>query len=139
MFKTGRVYFENGTNFISLTADGPHYAFLIGVLNSSIMEFVFRHLNSNVHVSAGEINSLPFPPMPSGTVVNEIESLVSELLRLGGVDCLPATVSQALAIERRLDVIVGSLYGLSPTEVEEVQQILPSYETVYGMSGKEQS
>ncbi len=133
---SGSVYFENGTNFISLSGVGSQFAFLLAVFNSSLMEFVFRHLNSNVHVSAGEINSLPFPPIPDDDVRNEIESLVFELMKLGGVDCQPESVAQSLTYEHRLDIMVGSLYGFSPGEVESIQQRLPSYEAVYGMADK---
>ena len=129
---TGNVYSENHTNFIPIPT-GSQYAFLLGVLNSSLMEFIFRRLNSNTQVSAGEINSLPFPPIPDELTLREIETLVLDLLKLGGVDSHPDTIHQTLTYEHRLDILIGSLYGFSPSEVEEIQQRLPSYETVYGI------
>ena len=129
---TGNVYSENHTNFIPIPT-GSQYTFLLGVLNSSLMEFIFRRLNSNTQVSAGEINSLPFPPIPDKPTLREIETLVLDLLKLGGVDCHPDTIHQTLTYEHRLDILIGSLYGFSPSEVEEIQQRLPSYETVYGI------
>ena len=127
------VYSENHTNFIPLASDSP-YAFLLAALNSSFVEFVFRRLNSNTQVSSGELNRLPFPPLPEESALNEIETLVSELLRLGGVDCRPDTIAQVMTYEHRLDILIGSLYGFSPSEVEQVQQSLPSYEAVYGLA-----
>ena len=132
---SARVYSENGTNFIALGNESLKGSFLISALNSSLMEFVFRRLNSNVHVSAGEINSLPFPPIPSESKLAQIEALVSELLAMGGVDTSPGSVQGAMAIERELDLLIGSLYGFSPADVEQVQGLLPSYETVYGVAG----
>ena len=129
----GQAYSENGTNFIALGNDSKTAAFLIGALNSSMIEFAFRHLNSNVHVSAGEINSLPFPPMPTEKTLKKIESLVSALLQSGGVDSPANEVKQAIVNEHRLDILIGSLYGFSASEVEQVQGLLPSYETVYGL------
>ena len=129
------VYSENHTNFIPLPA-GSHYTFLLGVLNSSLMEFAFRRLNSNTQVSAGELNQLPLPPIKDEAIVNEVESLVFELLKLGGVDCQPDAIPQTLTYEHRLDILIGSLYGFSPSEVEEIQQRLPSYETIYGIPEK---
>ena len=120
-----QVYTENGTNFVALGDDKGKAAFLISVLNSSIIEFAFRRLNSNVHVSAGEINSLPFPPMPNETTLREIETLVSELMELGGVDCPRGSTQRALETERRLDTLVGALYGFTACEVEEIQNRLP--------------
>ena len=106
--------------------------FLIAALNSSLVEFIFRRLNSNTQVSAGEINQLPFPPMPDSKTLEEVESLVAEILRLGGGDNPPDKVGEAIAIERELDILTGSLYGFSPAEAERAQSLLPSYETVYG-------
>ena len=129
------VYSENHTNFIPLPT-GSHYTFLLGVLNSSLMEFAFRRLNSNTQVSAGELNQLPLPPIKDEAIVNEVESLVFELLKFGGVDCHPNAIPQTLTYEHRLDVLIGSLYGFAPGEVEEIQRRLPSYETVYGIAEK---
>ena len=131
--EAAQIYSENGTNFVALGNDSKTNAFLTGALNSSLIEFAFRRLNSNVHVSAGEINSLPFPPMPEGEMLKEIESLVAELIQSGGVDSPVDKIRQAITNERRLDVLIGSLYGLSASEVEQVQSQLPSYETVYGL------
>ena len=127
------AYSENGTNFVALSKSAPPPEFLLGALNSSLMEFIFRRLNSNVHVSAGEINQLPFPPLPGARKLQEIEELVSGLLRLGGVDCGPEAAAQAMTWEHRLDLLMGGLYGFSPDEVEQIQQSLPPYETVYGL------
>ena len=57
---SGRIYSENHTNFIPLQNSGAG-AIVIASLNSSLMEYIFRRLNSNTQVSAGEINQLPFP------------------------------------------------------------------------------
>ena len=127
------AYSENGTNFISI-GDAAKASFILATLNSSVVEFIFRRLNSNVHVSAGEINQLPFPPMPDSKTLEEIESLVAEIMRLGGVDSPPDKIGQAIARERELDILIGSLYGFSPAEVERTQSLLPSYETVYGIA-----
>lgn len=126
------VYSENHTNFVPLPRK-VNAKFLLGVLNSSVVEFIFRHLNSNTQVSAGEINSLPFPPVPEANTLAQIEALVSEVMALGGVDAAPASAHRALGIERELDVLIGSLYGFTAEEVEQVQEMLPLFETVYGV------
>lgn len=126
------IYSENHTNFIPLS-NGGNPSFVLGVLNSSLLEFVFRRLNSNTQVSAGEINFLPFPPLPDDKTLGEIETLVAGLLALGGVDAPAGKVEEAIAKERRLDILIGSLYGFSAAEVERVQELLPAYEVVYGV------
>ena len=129
------TYSENHTNFIPIE-DAPIGYFLIASLNSSLMEYVFRRLNSNTQVSAGELNQLPFPPRPPSPVLSEIKNCVIELLNLGGVDREPRSTLRALEYERRLDELIGSLYGLSPTEVEAIQALVPSYGEVYGLNNE---
>ena len=131
---SGNVYSENGTNFISLDDNAIAGTLVIGALNSSPMEYIFRRLNSNVHVSAGEINKLPFPPTPDEDTLNKIETLVLSLLEIRGVGCERDATAQAMGYERQLDSLVGSLYGFSTVEVEEIRKQLPSYETVYGLA-----
>ena len=133
----GNVYSENGTNFVSLGGSAIDHTFIIGTINSSPMEYIFRRLNSNVHVSAGEINKLPFPSSPDEAILREIATLVLGLLGLGGVDCEPQATTQAIEYELRLDRLIGSLYGLSAIEVEEIQNQLPSYGAVYGLTEDE--
>lgn len=130
------VYSENHTNFIPLNTISLG-TFLIGALNSSLMEFAFRHLNSNTQVSAGEINALPFPPIPDETKLKQIEYLVSAIMAWGGVDCGPETAKRVIEAERHLDILIGTLYGFTASEVEQIQGYLPSYETVYGLTNEE--
>ena len=128
-----RVYSENHTNFIPLERH-PTPFFLLAVLNSSLMEFAFRRLNSNTQVSAGEINALPFPPMSDDATVQEIEAIATEIMNAGGVDCRSDMVQRTIANEHRLDVLIGSLYGFTEHEVRQIQASLPSYEMVYGIA-----
>ena len=127
------IYSENRTNFISLDGREDIGAFLLGTLNSSAMEYLFRRLNSNTQVSAGEINKLPFPAMPSDETLAEIAGMVRRIMELGGVDCPPDSAREVVKIERKLDDLIGSLYGLSRDDVYHIQNGLPSHETVYGL------
>lgn len=129
-------YSENHTNFIPLDKSS-FGTFLIGALNSSPMEFAFRRLNSNTQVSAGEINALPFPPIPDETNLKQIEYVVLALMAWGGVDCDPHIAKRAIEAERRLDILIGALYGFTASEVEQIRGCLPSYETVYGLPERE--
>ena len=128
---SNQVYSENGTNFIPLGTDNHQAAFLIAALNSSLVEFLFRRLNSNVHVSAGELNALPFPPLPDDKTLAEIHSLVSDLLNWNGVECTLGNFDRALEHEHRLDLLIGSLYGFSEDEVAQIQATMPSHKFVY--------
>ena len=102
---------ENHTNFIPLKKNSTGLL-ILAVLNSSPVEFLFRRLNSNTQVSAGELNGLPLPRIPIDKVLEDIESLVSDLLEWNGVECGPENFARALEHERRLDFLIGSLYGI---------------------------
>ena len=127
----GSIYSENHTNYIAVE-DREVAVALLGVLNSCLTEFVFRHLNSNTQVSAGELNSIPIPPLDESEDIRQVKALVSELLDVGGIDCAPDALRNALRNERNLDNLVGSLYGITAEEIDEIQNRLPSYERVYG-------
>ena len=87
--ESGYVYSENGTNFIAFQDGDLRPSVVLGELNSCVVEHIFRRLNSNVHVSAGELNTVPFPPMSDGATLDAIEALVLEVLELGGVGLPP--------------------------------------------------
>ena len=127
---TERVYSENHTNFIPLKENTKGY-FILAALNSSPFEFLFRRLNSNTQVSAGELNALPFPPLPDDKTLAEIHSLVSDLLNWNGVECTLGNFDRALEREHRLDLLIGSLYGFSSDEVAQIQATMPSHKFVY--------
>ena len=124
------MYSENHTNFIPLKENTKGH-FILAALNSSPFEFLFRRLNSNTQVSAGELNALPFPPLPDDKTLEEIESLVSDLLDWNGVECTLGNFDRALEHEHRLDLLIGSLYGFSYEEVAQIQATVPSHKFVY--------
>ena len=126
------MYCENGSNFIS-TLDAHQCHYVLAVLNSSPVEFAFRKLNSNTHVSVGELNILPLPTNPDTATLDEIGELVHSLMEIGGVDASPHKVQDAIAMEIKLDNIIGKLYGFTESEVVRIRQLLPPYEEVYGI------
>ena len=66
----------NSCNFISLEKSSPYSIwFLLGLLNSSIMNWYFSVFNSNNHVSNYEIGYLPFPDNLNPKLITKIESL----------------------------------------------------------------
>jgi tRNA1(Val) A37 N6-methylase TrmN6 len=50
---------ENNTSYIEKTNPDLDLKFILSLLNSRFYDFIFRHINSNTHVSGGELNSLP--------------------------------------------------------------------------------
>ena len=105
---------ENGTSYLE-EAKGIHLKFVLGILNSKFMDFIFRHLNSNTHVAAGELNALPFPNSEDSTQ-ESIINLVDQILATKNTN--PDTdVSE---LENEIDQIVYLLYDLTPEEIDIV-------------------
>ena len=91
--------------------------FVLGILNSKFIDFIFRHINSNTHVSAGELNSLPFPD-PEVSTRDTIINYVDQILAAKRTDP-KAHVSH---LENKIDKIVYLLYDLTPDEITIVEE-----------------
>ena len=107
---------ENNTSYLVEVKD-LDLKFVLGILNSKFMDFIFRHINSNTHVSAGELNSLPFPHSEDSTQ-EPIISCVNQILVAKRMDA-NTDVSD---LENEIDQIVYSLYDLTREEIAIVEE-----------------
>ena len=106
---------ENNTSYLVQVKD-IRLEFVLGILNSKFMDFIFRHINSNTHVSAGELNSLPFPDSEDSTR-NAILNFVNQILVVKRTD----PNADVCELENDIDRIVYSLYDLTPKEIAIVE------------------
>lgn len=105
------IQMENHTSFIDINSQGYNLKYLLGLLNSNLMDFVFRHINSNTQVSSGELNSLPIPtnnPSLESALISIVDQLLLAVAESRDVTDLTA----------ELNNIVYQLYGLTDEEVE---------------------
>ena len=107
---------ENNTSYLAEIED-MHLKFVLGILNSKLIDFIFRHVNSNTHVSAGELNALPFPDS-EGSTRESIINFVDQILDAKRTDP-DADVSE---LENEIDQIVYLLYDLTPEEIAIVEE-----------------
>ena len=107
---------ENHTSYLAEVGH-MHIEFVLGLLNSRFMDFIFRHINSNTQVSAGELNSLPFPDSEDSTR-NPIIDLVKQILSEKSVD----SQADVTELEKKINQKVYSLYDLTPEEIEIVEE-----------------
>ena len=108
---------ENNTSYLIAEDRCVGLEFVLGVLNSNFMDFVFRHVNSNTHVSAGELNSLPFPDSDDSTR-HAIIDLVKQILSAKCVN----PEADVTSLEKKIDQIVYLLYDLTPDEIAIVEE-----------------
>ena len=107
---------ENHTSYLEKAKD-IHLKFVLGILNSKFIDFIFRHLNSNTQVSAGELNALPFPDSEA-SIRESIINLVDQILDAKRTDP-DAAVSE---LEKEVDQIVYLLYDLDDDEIKIVER-----------------
>ncbi|GHT14893.1 hypothetical protein FACS1894170_12260 [Planctomycetales bacterium] len=101
---------ENGTNVWECKDKGKAY-YILGILNSRLMDFYFRLHNSNTHVSSGELNRLPIIDV-SAAKQRSLAALVER--RLNGED-----------VDEKIDALVYKLYALTAEEIAIVESSNP--------------
>lgn len=109
------VYLANSCNYILPTQELPA-SYLLGLLNSKLLNWYFRCFSTNSNVNGYEVEDFP---MPKATEQQKqaIISLVDKILNAKHSD--PSTDTSAL--EREIDGMVYGLYGLTEEDVEVVE------------------
>lgn len=116
--KDSNGYFvENHLNIIQPVSENPavDLYFILGVLNSEIVEFFFRAMNGNTQVSATELNLLPIP-------VGKYEFDIGKVAKM----IQTATGSKKEKLLSELNRLVAKTYGLSDKELEFIKRYLDS-------------
>jgi hypothetical protein len=95
--------------------------FLCGLLNSKLLNFFYRaiSLETGRVMPQTDIETLDDLPVPAATSKDEstIERLVDSILAAKERDA----VADTSALERQIDSLVYSLYGLTPEEIDLVE------------------
>lgn len=115
--KNAAGYFvENHLNIIQLKTGGAgvDLYFLLGVLNSEIVEFFFRAMNGNTQVSATELNLLP---IPVGRYKREIAAIVQRIQNM-------SDFKKKGGLMEDLNAIVARAYGLDNADLTFVRGFL---------------
>jgi len=119
------IQLENGTSYLDENTKGLDLNLVLGILDSRLLDFVFRHINSNTHVSAGELNGLPFPDIANKRDVDSLIKLVDRILAITKDEDYPqnpAKKAQVKALEQEIDQMVYQLYDLTPEEIAIVEK-----------------
>ena len=107
--------FGHSTNKLVLRS-GISDTFVLGILNSRLMDWIFRQTSTNNHVSGYEIKALPVCGI--GTVdAEEIAKLVWTVICEKKKD-FSADVT---VLEAEIDSLVFQLYNLTPSEISIVE------------------
>lgn len=109
----------NSCNFISVNSFDIDY--LLGILNSYLMDWHFRLFSSNNHINNYEIDNLPI------AINNNLEPLIKT--------CVEAILSGDKQEIIKLNKLIFKLYKLDKSEIKEV---LSNYNDEYAMQLKKE-
>ncbi len=110
--------------------NGNSIEFLIGLLNSYLLDFIFQTFNSTNHIPAGEIKKLPIPEITQSNKQqhDKLVTLVTQMLEVKKQLATAITDSdknflhnKCSSIDRQIDNLVYALYGLTEQEIKIVE------------------
>ncbi|GHV47200.1 hypothetical protein FACS1894204_10310 [Synergistales bacterium] len=111
-------YLANSCNYI-LRPDNIQLESLLGILNSTLLNWIFKKTSTNSNVNCYEVNKLPIP-IVSQEHSNHITRLVTQILSEKRAD--PSADTSAL--EAEIDCLVYELYGLTDDEIKIVEGVV---------------
>jgi Alw26I/Eco31I/Esp3I family type II restriction m6 adenine DNA methyltransferase len=112
------VYCANSLNFLSMEKD-INLRYLLGLMNSKLLNFIFKKFNTNSNVNGYEINNLPIIEADKVTekkVIALVEKILHEKPMKSG--------ENKTLLENQIDEIVYNLYGLDKQEIDIVESDL---------------
>jgi hypothetical protein len=109
-------YGSQGMNFVVPKTKEYSAYFLIGIINSTLVNYLFATKFLNLAIKADYIKQISFPK-PTEKTVNEIETISKEILNLKSNDLQADTKK----LEKKLDFAVYHLYQLTEDEIEIIE------------------
>ncbi len=108
-------YCAHSCNYI-LPNDNYDTYLLLGILNSSILNFVFKKSSTNSNVNSYEIENMPIPKISKENIsyANKISSAVQSVLQIKKLDNKKDTSD----LEHQINELVLGLYSFSEGEKE---------------------
>jgi len=118
------AFSENNTNFLERADPRFSVEFILGILSSKFFDIIFRHINSNTHVSSGELNSLPIKEFTTKQQTL-LEERVNNILRITKDPNYQQNFQkqhEVKKLEAEIDKLVYKLYELTPEEIKIVEE-----------------
>ncbi|OPG41798.1 DUF7149 domain-containing protein [Helicobacter pylori] len=104
---------------LSYCKEQEHAKFLVGLLNSRLLDWLFRKTSTNNHVNLYELETLPIPQITKSNkpTADKIIALVDKILQAKEKD--PKANTQRL--EKEIDALVYQLYNLTDEEIKIIE------------------
>ena len=111
------VYCANSLNYLSLNKK-LNKKYLLGLLNSKLLNFIFKKFNTNSNVNSYEINNLPIIEA-SKDKEKKIIDLVTKIISAKEKNQSADTSS----MENEIDKLIYSLYKLDQSEIDVIEGV----------------
>ncbi|WP_273896667.1 DUF7149 domain-containing protein [Helicobacter pylori] len=104
---------------LSYCKEREHAKFLVGLLNSRLLDWLFRKTSTNNHVNLYELETLPIPQITKSNkpTADKIIALVDKILQSKAKD--PKANTQES--EKEIDALVYQLYHLTDEEIKTIE------------------
>ncbi|GAA8147815.1 class I SAM-dependent DNA methyltransferase [Helicobacter pylori] len=104
---------------LSYCKEREHAKFLVGLLNSRLLDWLFRKTSTNNHVNLYELETLPIPQITEKNqeLADKITDGAEAILALKEKD--PKANTQGL--EKEIDALVYQLYNLTDEEIKIIE------------------
>jgi hypothetical protein len=111
---------HNLANIIGLNSSGYSLKYILGVFNSTLINFWYRCHFPNVNINPGDFRQIPVRKA-SADQQERIIKLVDSINERKKLD----HAADTSALEREIDQLVYALYGLTPEEIAIVEGTAP--------------
>jgi len=117
--KNTKIVFLDSCN-ISYCKNARDAKFLVGLLNSKLLNWLFKITSTNNHVNLYELESLPIPKITkqNQNIADKIIALVDEILKLKAKD----STTDTSKLESQIDCLVYKLYNLTDDEIKMIEK-----------------
>ncbi|EPZ67446.1 type IIS restriction-modification protein [Helicobacter pylori UM023] len=105
---------------LSYCKEREHAKFLVGLLNSRLLDWLFRKTSTNNHVNLYELETLPIPQITpqNQKLAHKITDCAERILKSKEKD--PKANTQKL--EKEIDALVYQLYNLTDAEIKTIEE-----------------
>ena len=109
------IFCGNSVNYVLIENSGISKSYLLGILNSKLLNWYFKVFSTNANVNCYEVNNFPFK-IP--VIQKPFIKLANQILTAKKANPLIDTT----ALEAEIDQLVYALYGLTEEEIAIVEE-----------------
>ena len=113
------IYCANSVNYILFNDVNINKIYILGLLNSSLLDYIFKIFSTNSNVNGYEVDNLPIV-IPTQEIQKNIVSFVNKLLiEKQKIDCNEDLCNQ---YDAEINKIIYKLYDLTSEEINYIEK-----------------